>query len=88
MSKPYSHAKSECKESSHPALALIFLIIAVPEQGLGILSFFLRRKFFDFKAHEIYIPSFCPGVGEVDDENQLDEDKEEATNHAKIHQQL
>ena len=36
----------------------------------------------------IYIPSFCPGVGEVDDENQLDEDEEEATNHAKIHPHL
>ena len=36
----------------------------------------------------IYIPSFCPGVGEVDDKDQLDEDEEEATDHPKIHPHL
>ena len=33
----------------------------------------------------MYLPAFSPGVGEVDDEDQLDEDEGEAAEHPEVH---
>ena len=33
----------------------------------------------------IFLPRFCPTMGKVNNENKLDDDEQETTNHAKIH---
>ena len=33
----------------------------------------------------VVLPRFCPGVGKVDDEDELDDDEHEAADHAKVH---
>ena len=78
------HANGEGEKSGQPALAFILLIVAIPEQEWLYLTFVNWGTYSGVKS----LPSLCPGVGKVDNENQLDEDEEEPTNHPEVHPHL
>ena len=87
------HEAGDEEEGDQPVLALSLLVLANPVLVLSLLTVAQQTSLLNTYLKKPkpnifllnHLPDLCPGVGKVNDEDELDEDEEEGADEPEVH---